>query len=46
MEALVLARGKEAVEVLVLAKGKEAVEVEAVEAVEAVEVHPGSTIPV
>lgn len=40
MEALVLAKAKEAVEVLVLAKATGAVEVEEVE------VHPGSTIPV
>ena len=46
MEALVLAKAKEAVEALVLAKAKEAVGVEEVEEVEEVEVHPGSTIPV
>ena len=46
MEALVLAKAKEAVEAVVLAKAKEAVGVEEVEEVEEVEVHPGSTIPV
>ena len=46
MEALVLAKAKEAVEALVLAKAKEAVEVGEVGEVAEVEAHPGSTIPV